>query len=79
MLLVFFALGLVGLLLLVMVDGGGHGNGGGTLERLASTVPTTMFNLIQSSKALGIDLTGLLGKLGVKEDPESGGGRTDKR
>jgi flotillin len=64
---------------LVMVDsGGGHGNGGGTLDRLAATVPTTMFNLIQSSKALGIDLTGLLGKLGVKEDPD-GGGRTDKR
>jgi len=64
---------------LVMVDsGGGHGNGGGTLERLASTVPTTMFNLLQSSKALGIDLTGLLGKLGVKEETE-GGGRPDKR
>jgi hypothetical protein len=58
-------------------SGGGHGNGGGTLDRLASTVPTTMFNLLQSSKALGIDLTGLLGKLGVKEETE--GGQADKR
>ncbi len=63
---------------LVMVDSGGHGNGdGGTLGRLANTVPTTMFNLLQSSKALGIDLTGFLGKLGVKEEPE--GGRPDTR
>jgi hypothetical protein len=56
-----------------MVDGGGHGDNGGTLARLASTVPTTMFQLLQTSKALGLDLTGLLGKAGVKEE---GDGRT---
>lgn len=59
---------------LVMIDGGGAGNGGGTLGRLASTVPTTMFNLMQMSNALGIDLTGLLGKLGVQA---AGDGVTD--
>jgi flotillin len=53
---------------LVMVDGGsGHGDGG-TLARLASAVPTTMFQLLQTSRALGLDLTGLLGKAGVKEE-----------
>ncbi|HEV8307729.1 MAG TPA: SPFH domain-containing protein [Methylomirabilota bacterium] len=58
---------------LVMVDSGGHGDGGSTLTRLASTVPTTLFGLLQTSKALGIDLTGLLGKAGVREE---GDGRT---
>ena len=54
---------------LVMIDGGGGSeNGSGTLTRLASTVPTTMFNLLQTSKALGIDLTGLLGRVGVQEE-----------
>jgi flotillin len=57
---------------LVMVDSGGGGNGGGTLDRLASTVPTTVFNLLQASKALGIDLSGLLGKAGIREEAEGG-------
>lgn len=57
---------------LVMVDGGGGGEAGGTLARLANTVPTTMFNLLQSSKALGIDLTGLLGKAGIQQEEGNG-------
>ena len=61
---------------LVMVDSGGHGDGGGTLTRLANTVPTTMFQLLQMSKALGIDLGGLLGKAGVQEE---GDGKTPRK
>ncbi|MBI3459435.1 hypothetical protein HY009_00655, partial [Candidatus Acetothermia bacterium] len=56
---------------LVMIDSGGsNGDGSGTLTRLANTVPTTMFNLMQTAKALGIDLTGLLGKVGIQEEDE---------
>jgi flotillin len=49
---------------LVMVDGGGA-EGSSPLNRLAGTVPATMFNLVQSAQALGLDMTALLGKLGV--------------
>jgi flotillin len=51
---------------LVMIDGGGGREPGGTLGRLAEAVPTTMFHLMQMSNALGIDLSGLLGKVGVQ-------------
>lgn len=65
---------------LVMIDGGGHGDGS-PLGRLASTVPTTMYNLMQMSNALGIDLTGLLGKIGVQPVaegvPDDGNGVPD--
>jgi flotillin len=57
---------------LVMVDGGGNGDGSGTLTRLANTVPTTMFNLMQTAKALGIDISQLLGKVGIQEEAEGG-------
>jgi flotillin len=50
---------------LVMVDGGGSGEGSSPLSRLAGTVPATMFNLVQSAQALGLDVSALLGKLGV--------------
>jgi flotillin len=50
---------------LVMIDGGGDGSS--TLGRLASTVPTTMFNLMQTANALGLDMSGLLGKVGIQE------------
>jgi len=55
---------------IVMVDSG-SGDGTNPLNRLANTVPTTMFNLMQTAQALGIDLSGLLGKMGIKEEPES--------
>jgi flotillin len=55
---------------LVMLDSGGHSDGAGTLTRLASTVPTTMFNLMQTAKALGLDISGLLGKVGIREEDE---------
>ncbi len=55
---------------LVMIDGGGSGEGGGTINRLASTVPTTMFQVMQAAQALGLDLGVLLGKLGIKAEDE---------
>ena len=51
---------------LVMVDGGGEG--ASPLHRLAGTVPATMFNLVQSAQALGLDVNALLGKLGVAQE-----------
>ena len=61
---------------LIMVDSGGSGDGSNPLNRLANTVPTTMFNLMQTAQALGIDLSGLLSKLGVKEEPD---GKSNKK
>ena len=53
---------------LVMVDGGGGGEGSSPLHRLAGTVPATMFNLVQSAQALGLDVSALLGKVGVVQE-----------
>lgn len=53
---------------LVMLDSGSSSDGANTLHRLASTVPTTLFNLMQTAQALGVDLSGFLGKLGVKSE-----------
>jgi hypothetical protein len=36
-----------------------------TLARYASTVPATLFQTVQAAQALGLDLSGLLGRLGV--------------
>ncbi|MFH1176146.1 MAG: SPFH domain-containing protein [Acidobacteriota bacterium] len=52
---------------LVMIDGGGGSGALGGVARLAGTVPATIFNLIQTAQALGLDVSGALGKLGVKE------------
>lgn len=49
---------------LVMIDGGAGGPGGSSLQRLATTVPTTLFQLIQTAQSLGLDLSGVLGALG---------------
>ncbi len=61
---------------IVMVDSG-SGDGTNPLHRLANTVPTTMFNLMQTAQALGIDLSALLGKIGIKEEPEAPKGKRD--
>jgi flotillin len=53
---------------LVMLDSGGSPDGANTLSRLANTVPTTMFNLMQAAQAVGIDISGLLGKIGIKPE-----------
>ncbi|HUM01330.1 MAG TPA: SPFH domain-containing protein [Thermoanaerobaculia bacterium] len=56
---------------LVMIDGGGGGEGGGTVNRLAQTVPTTMYQVMQLSQALGLDMSVLLGKLGIRPEEET--------
>ena len=60
---------------LVMIDSGGSGDGNGTVNRLASTVPTTMFQVMQAAQALGLDMSVLLGKLGIKAEEETKGGK----
>jgi flotillin len=54
----------------IMVDGGGEG--ASTLRRFADTVPATMFSVLQTAQALGLDISGLLKKLGVQESKEGG-------
>lgn len=51
---------------LVMIDGGGGAGSSSSLQRLAGTVPQTLFGLVQTAQAMGLDLSGLLGKLGVE-------------
>ena len=55
----------------IMIDGGGEG--ASPLRRFADTVPTTMFGVMQTAQSLGIDISGLLKKLGVQEGMETGG------
>ena len=55
----------------IMIDGGGEG--ASPLRRFADTVPTTMFSVMQTAQSLGIDISGLLKKLGVQEGMETGG------
>jgi len=56
---------------LIMVDGGGGGEGSSPLHRLAGTVPSTIFNLVQTAQAMGLDVSALLGKLGVAAEKKS--------
>src|SRR5512143_365228 len=60
---------------LVMIDSGGQGDGNTAVNRLASTVPTTMFQVMQAAQALGLDMSVLLGKLGIKAEEETKGGK----
>jgi len=55
---------------LVMVDGGS--GGGSPMSRLAGTVPSTIFNLVQTAQAMGLDVSALLAKLGVTEEKKDG-------
>jgi len=60
---------------LVVVDSGGEGNGKGALNRFTQTGPLMLFQLIEQAKAAGIDVGGLIGKLGIKlDDAVSGSG-----
>jgi hypothetical protein len=54
---------------LVMLDSGSP-DGANPLSRLANAVPTTMFHLLQAAQAVGIDLSGLLSKIGIKSEEE---------
>lgn len=54
---------------IVLIDGGGSGGNGhdrGAVERYGSAVPGLIFGFLERANAMGIDLTGLLGKAGVK-------------
>jgi len=51
---------------LVVVDSGGNSDGkGSALDRFTKTGPTMVFQLLEQAKAAGIDVTGLLKKVGV--------------
>lgn len=63
---------------IVIVDGGSNGSSSGAaLERFAQTAPQMVFGLIQKAVAMGIDVSGLLAKSGVKIDIETAGTGTD--
>jgi hypothetical protein len=38
-------------------------------------VPTTMFQVMQAAQALGLDMSALFGKLGIKPEEETKGGK----
>ncbi len=50
---------------LVMVDSGGGGDNKGALNRFAQTGPNVMFQFLEQARAAGIDVSGLLKKLGI--------------
>jgi flotillin len=51
---------------LVVVDSGGGGENKGALSRLTQTGPNILFQLLEQAKATGIDITGLLKKVGIE-------------
>ena len=53
-----------------MHQAGFGGQGDSTLRRYADTVPATMFSVLQTAQALGLDISSLLKKLGVQESKE---------
>ena len=57
---------------LVVVDSGGNGGDDkGALNRFTKTGPVMLFQLLEQAKAAGIDVSGLLGKIGIKtENPD---------
>ncbi len=55
---------------LVVVDSGGEGDGKGALNRFTKTGPLMLFQMMEQAKAAGIDVSALLGKLGIKPDME---------
>ena len=50
---------------LVVVDSGGDKDGKGALNRFTQTAPTMFFQFMEQAKAAGIDITGLLDKIGI--------------
>lgn len=55
----------------VIEQGNGGGNGQGGINRLASTAPSVIFNLLQQLEALGLDVPNILAQLGVQPKSES--------
>ncbi len=60
---------------LVVLDSGSNGTNGShgdnALSRITGAVPATLYQLLQVSKALGIDVSELLKALGIKADGQS--------
>ncbi|UCC44754.1 MAG: hypothetical protein JSU65_02160 [Candidatus Zixiibacteriota bacterium] len=63
---------------LVVVDSGGDGNGGnqGALNRFAKTGPVMLFQFLEQAKAAGIDVSGLLQKIGINPQTAASAGAT---
>jgi flotillin len=53
---------------LVVVDSGGGGKDDGALNRFTKVGPTMLFQFLEQAKAAGIDVGGLLNKIGVKTE-----------
>lgn len=54
---------------MIVVDGGGGGQSGGSaIQRFADLTPQMVFGLLQKAAAMGIDVSSLLAKAGVKVD-----------
>ncbi|MCB2231073.1 hypothetical protein KQH82_10195 [bacterium] len=72
---------------LVVVDSGGSGDNQGALNRFAKTGPLMLLQMVEQAKAVGIDVSELINKLGIKAEstgePDAGetsdGTRTKNR
>lgn len=59
---------------IVMIDGGsGNGSGGGPMARYGSTVPLLLAQAIETLRAVGLDLPGLLSGVGEDSRPKENG------
>jgi flotillin len=57
--------------IVVIEQGNGNSNGQGGINRLASTAPSVIFNLLQQLEALGLDVPNILAQLGVQPKNET--------
>lgn len=57
---------------LVVVDSGGDGDGKGALNRFTKTGPLMLFQMLEQAKAAGLDVSGLLGKIGINTSADLG-------
>jgi flotillin len=57
--------------IVVIEQGNGNSNGQGGINRLASTAPSVIFNLLQQLEALGLDVPSMLAQLGIQPKIEN--------
>jgi flotillin len=63
---------------LVVVDSGGNGgNGESALNRFTKTSPLMLLQLMEQAKAVGIDVSALMDKIGLKAEGAGGNGHDD--
>lgn len=63
---------------LVVVDSGGNGgNGESALNRFSKTSPLMLLQLMEQAKAVGIDVSALMDKIGLKAEAAGGNGHDD--